>query len=86
MGMAKYPGLPFSRRLLEARHWVADIVYFPADTELLQVARGLGCPATTVDTHDDLVKVLDEVVPTLAARAEQLVLEVAVVPETTFAP
>jgi shikimate dehydrogenase len=43
MGMAKYPGLPFPRRLLEARHWVADIVYFPADTELLQVARGLGC-------------------------------------------
>ena len=43
MGMAKYPGLPFSRRLLAARHWVADIVYFPADTELLQVARGLGC-------------------------------------------
>jgi len=50
------------------------------------LARGLGCPATTVDTHDDLVKALDEVVPTLAARAEPLVLEVAVVPETTFAP
>lgn len=43
MGMTKYPGLPFARRLLAARHWVADIVYFPADTELLQVARGLGC-------------------------------------------
>lgn len=43
MGMAKYPGLPFPRRLLERRHWVADIVYFPADTELLQIARGLGC-------------------------------------------
>jgi shikimate dehydrogenase len=43
MGMVKYPGLPLSRGLLETRHWVADIVYFPADTELLQVARGLGC-------------------------------------------
>ena len=43
VGMAKYPGLPFARRLLAARHWVADIVYFPADTELLQLARGLGC-------------------------------------------
>jgi shikimate dehydrogenase len=29
--------------LLEARHWVADIVYFPADTALLQAARALGC-------------------------------------------
>jgi shikimate dehydrogenase len=43
MGMSKYPGLPFSSGLLTPRHWVADIVYFPADTELLQLARGLGC-------------------------------------------
>jgi hypothetical protein len=39
-----------------------------------------------VETHDDLLTVLDDVVPTLAARTEPLVLEVAVVPETTFAP
>jgi shikimate dehydrogenase len=43
MGMAKYPGLPFPRELLQPRHWVADIVYFPADTALLQLARELGC-------------------------------------------
>ena len=43
MGMAKYPGLPLSRGLIETRHWIADIVYFPADTELLKVARSLGC-------------------------------------------
>jgi shikimate dehydrogenase len=43
VGMAKYPGLPFPRELLEARHWVADIVYFPADTALLRFARELGC-------------------------------------------
>lgn len=43
MGMAKYPGLPFDRALLEARHWVAEIVYFPAETELLRHARALGC-------------------------------------------
>lgn len=43
IGMDKYPGLPFPRELLQPRHWVADIVYFPADTELLQVARALGC-------------------------------------------
>ncbi len=43
MGMTKYPGLPLRRELLEPRHWVADIVYFPADTELLKLARDLGC-------------------------------------------
>jgi shikimate dehydrogenase len=43
IGMEKYPGLPFPRDLLRATHWVADIVYFPADTELLQFARDLGC-------------------------------------------
>jgi shikimate dehydrogenase len=43
MGMAKYPGLPFDRALLEKRHWVAEIVYFPAETELLRHARSLGC-------------------------------------------
>ena len=48
--------------------------------------RAWAVPATAVETHDDLLKVLDDVVPTLAARTEPLVLEVAVVPETTFAP
>jgi shikimate dehydrogenase len=43
IGMEKYPGLPFPRGLLEPHHWVADIVYFPADTELLKQARSLGC-------------------------------------------
>lgn len=43
MGMAKYPGLPFDRAMLEPRHWVAEIVYFPPETALLQHARNLGC-------------------------------------------
>lgn len=43
MGMAKYPGLPFPSRLLEPRHWVAEIIYFPVETELLRTARALGC-------------------------------------------
>ena len=43
-----------------------------------------GRPAST--THDELLEVLDEVVPTLGERTEPLVLEVAVVPDTTFAP
>lgn len=43
MGMAKYPGLPFDRSMLEPRHWVAEIVYFPPETALLRYARELGC-------------------------------------------
>ena len=50
------------------------------------MAEGLGCPATRVGTHDELLTVLDEVVPTLRERTEPLVLEVAVVPDITFAP
>ena len=43
MGMAKYPGLPFPPSLLRPQHWVAEIVYFPAETELLRQARTIGC-------------------------------------------
>jgi shikimate dehydrogenase len=43
MGMAKYPGLPFPASLLRPVHWVAEIVYFPPETELLRQARALGC-------------------------------------------
>lgn len=43
MGMEKYPGTPLDPDLLAPRHWVADIVYFPRETELLRRARALGC-------------------------------------------
>lgn len=43
VGMAKLPGTPVSAALLEPRHWVADIVYFPLETELLKAARDKGC-------------------------------------------
>jgi len=42
-GMAKRPGLPLEPELLQSRHWVAEIVYFPLETELLRVARAKGC-------------------------------------------
>ena len=45
MGMQKYPGAPFPLELLRPRHWVAEIVYFPQETELLRAARALGCRA-----------------------------------------
>jgi len=42
-GMAKQPGLPLSADLLSAKHWVAEIVYFPLETQLLRTARAIGC-------------------------------------------
>lgn len=43
MGMVKNPGIPVSERLIQSRHWVAEIVYFPLETELLRRARARGC-------------------------------------------
>jgi shikimate dehydrogenase len=43
VGMAKYPGMPLPAALLRPAHWVAEIVYFPLETELLRTARALGC-------------------------------------------
>ncbi|SDZ59169.1 shikimate dehydrogenase [Pseudomonas salomonii] len=43
MGMAKLPGTPVPQALLRAELWVAEIVYFPLETELLRDARALGC-------------------------------------------
>ena len=42
-GMASYPGLPLPAELIQARHWVAEVVYFPLETELLRVAKDKGC-------------------------------------------
>ncbi len=46
-GMAAHPGLPLPAELLQPRHFVAEIVYFPLETELLRLARSQGC--RTVD-------------------------------------
>lgn len=46
-GMDKLPGLPLPESLLRPELWVAEIVYFPLQTGLLQAARGRGC--ATVD-------------------------------------
>jgi shikimate dehydrogenase len=43
VGMAKLPGMPLDASLLHARLWVAEIIYFPLETELLRAARALGC-------------------------------------------
>lgn len=43
IGMAKLPGTPVPAELLRADLWVAEIVYFPLETELLRDARAIGC-------------------------------------------
>jgi shikimate dehydrogenase len=43
VGMAKHPGIAFPAHLLGPHLWVAEIVYFPLETELLREARARGC-------------------------------------------
>lgn len=43
MGMAKNPGMPIAEGALAHRPWVAEVVYFPIETELLKAARRQGC-------------------------------------------
>ena len=43
VGMAEYPGSPVPMDALTPHQWVADIVYFPLETELVRGAREKGC-------------------------------------------
>jgi shikimate dehydrogenase len=43
LGMAKYPGMPLPAAALRPDLWVADIVYFPAETEFMRAASAAGC-------------------------------------------
>jgi benzoylformate decarboxylase len=49
------------------------------DIDIAELSRSLNCPARRVNTYTELLDVLDEVVPTLAARGEPLLLDVSVV-------
>jgi shikimate dehydrogenase len=42
-GMDTHPGLPLPAELLDERLWVADVVYRPLRTALVECARGIGC-------------------------------------------
>jgi benzoylformate decarboxylase len=48
--------------------------------DIAAMARALGCPAARIETHDELVAQLDEVVPSLGRRDQPLLLEIAVAP------
>jgi benzoylformate decarboxylase len=54
------------------------------EIELAVVARGFGCPARRIATHDELTATLDEVVPTLVDRTEPLLLDVVIEPTRAF--
>jgi benzoylformate decarboxylase len=56
------------------------------EVDVAAVARGFGCPAEQITTHSELLRVLDEVVPSLEARDEPLLLDVVIAPTGTFAP
>ncbi len=43
MGMAKLPGMAIDETLIDESLWVADIVYFPLETQLIATARAKGC-------------------------------------------
>jgi shikimate dehydrogenase len=50
VGMAAHPGMAVPADWLHARLWVAEVVYFPLETELLEAARARGC--RTLDGAD----------------------------------
>jgi shikimate dehydrogenase len=41
--MSSHLGLPLEADLIERRLWIAEVVYFPIETELLRAARQRGC-------------------------------------------
>ena len=56
------------------------------DVDVAALARAFGCPGRRITTHDELVRELDEILPTLASRDEPLLLDVVIEPTQTFAP
>ncbi len=43
LGMDAHPGMAFPAALLRPALWVAEVVYFPLETQLLRAARAAGC-------------------------------------------
>ena len=49
-----------------------------AEVDPATLAQGFGCPSRRITNHEELVAVLDEVIPTLGSRSEPLLLDVHV--------
>jgi benzoylformate decarboxylase len=54
--------------------------------DICSIARGFGCDAVRVDTHEALIDRLDAELATLAERTAPLLLEVVVAQDETFDP
>jgi benzoylformate decarboxylase len=54
--------------------------------DIAAMARALGCPATRVESHDELIAAFDDAVPGLARRDEPLLVEAVVQPDPDFNP
>ena len=54
--------------------------------DIAAMARALGCPATRVESHDELTAAFDDAVPGLAGRGEPLLVEAVVEPDPDFNP
>jgi benzoylformate decarboxylase len=50
---------------------------FPG-VDIAQIARGLGCPATRVETYEEMAETLGEALDGLAARSEPLLVEAVI--------
>jgi benzoylformate decarboxylase len=48
--------------------------------DIAAIATAFGCPSTRVQTHEQLLSTLDEVIPTLRERQQPLLIEVSVAP------
>jgi benzoylformate decarboxylase len=72
-------------RLAEAQGLTAPWPGF-GTIDIAAIARAQGCHAVRVVDHDELVALLDDVVPQLAGRDEPLLLEVLVAPDPEFTP
>lgn len=51
-----------------------------SDVDIGLLARSFGCPSVRVKTPDELARVLDDAIPTLASRSEPLLVDVTVQP------
>jgi len=77
IGMDGHPGVPCDPAVLISRHWVADVVYRPLETEFLAAARTTGCAvvdggAMLVAQAADTIALLTGVTPDLARMRAHL--------------
>ena len=56
------------------------------EVDIAALAHGFGCAARRIAEHDELLAALDDAIPTLATRAEPLLLDVVIEPTRHFAP